>query len=135
MEDATVIQEIATQLGIPVDQAGQFVAEQLPQYAAMRAMQATVDMASSLAICAVVFLIAAIFIAYVVRLNGRKGDDYDGDLAYDNLGRFLIGVSVFAALLALLVVYYTLNANLPAIVGWSQYPEAMVVDMALEAIR
>lgn len=134
MEDATVIQEIATQLGMAADQAGQFVAEQLPQYAAMRVMRATVGMVPILAICAVVFLLAALFIVYVVRLNRRKGDDYDGTFAYDFLGRFAICVSALVMFFAVAGFFYELSADLPAIVGWSQYPEAMLVDMALEAI-
>lgn len=135
MEETTVIQEIATQLGMAADQVGQFVAEQLPQYAAMRVMKATVGMVSTLALCAVVVLLAVLAIVCVVRMNKRGGDDYDGVLAYDFFGPVVIGVSVVAAFIALAGVFCELNADLPLIVGWSQYPEAMLVDMALKAIR
>lgn len=134
MEDATVIQEIATQFGMAADQAGQLVVEQLPQYAAMKVMQATVGLVSALAVGAVVFLLAALIIVYVVRLNRRKGDDYDGALAYDSLGGLAISISAVVAFFAVVGVFLALNDGLPAIIGWSQYPEAMLVDMALEAI-
>lgn len=37
--DDSVIQEIANQLGMAVDQAGQFIQEQLPNFAALQAVK------------------------------------------------------------------------------------------------
>lgn len=36
--DSTVIEEIAEQLGVAADQAGQFIAENLPDFAVLKAI-------------------------------------------------------------------------------------------------
>lgn len=142
--DGTVIQEIANQLGMAVDQAGQFVTTYLPDYAALKCMQCTVP----LAILSVVtlLLIAASLVALVVfiraycqeREKGRSESRVRwtrGKPDVSDFGSFWVffwtGCSAVVLLVALAI---TLGQFVPRIVGWQSYPEAMLIDQAIKAM-
>lgn len=141
----TVIQEIANQLGMAVDQAGQFITEQLPNFAAMKIMQITVG----LTISWVCFLIPAIvsLSALFIALKHKKSDkEHRGEYGYKPYGRYgghdlddyaSFHVFAFAGIVAIFIfaVCVGLTAiNLPNAIGWQNYPEAMLIDMALKAV-
>lgn len=143
--DSTVIQEIANQLGMAADQAGMFITEQLPNYAALKTVQATVG----LTIAWSCFLIPAIvaIVAISITLRHKKSDKEhryeDGYKTYGQYGGHDYSdyasffVFVFAGIAALIVLIFALCATtfiLPEIIGWSNYPEAMLIDMALKAV-
>lgn len=132
--DSTVIEEIAKQLGMAADQAGQFIAENLPAFAGMRAMQATVPMAVSwglVGLCLVVAL-AALAVIAVMRKKGIRGcygtdwSDYSAFCVF--VGALL--AAVFVAMVAILATGFCL----PELIGWQSYPEAMLIDMAIKAV-
>lgn len=115
--DSSVIEEIAKQLGMAVDQAGQFITEHLPEFAALKIVQATAPL-WVLGIIAIISLAGFVVSFAVVR-------DIDNPCAFLFLATFL--ASSFAFVLWLIL-------SLAAIIGWSNYPEAMLIDMALKAV-
>lgn len=151
--DSTVIEEIAKQLGIAVDQAGQFITEQLPAFAAMKAMQAAVP----LVIVGLLLLLSLVIMgvgAYVSFSNARAEKDrfkanreamelgdrsvvYESNYKtsfteYDSCYVFIFGfVAVCFFLILLMILSFIL---VPDLIGWSNYPEAMLIDMALKAV-
>lgn len=143
--DSTVIQEIAYQLGMAVDQAGQFITEQLPAFAGLKVMQITVGLTTAW----VCFLIPAIvsFVALFVAAKHRKSDrEHRGEDGYKPYGIYSgcdysdhepFWVFVIAGIVAVIVFVIAVSltaVNLPNAIGWSDYPQAMLIDMALKAV-
>lgn len=139
--DSTVIQEIADQLGMAVEQAGQCITEHLPEFAAMKAMQAAFPMIliwSLAGILVIVSLVSLAICAYYKREKTNEGRE-DGYKYYradwDDFISFY--VFAFAGIGALLIIFVGLITTLfyaPDLYGWSNYPEAMLIDMALKAV-
>lgn len=136
--DSTVINEIANQLGMAVDQAGEFIAEQLPGYAAMKAMQLAVPLAiawSLVLVCIIVAAVAIVFCA-VVRKRTIEADkesnrhrvrcDFDD---YNSFYVFIVSLCIGAFFL--LIAVFMTGFDAPSIYGWQNCPEAMLIDMAL----
>lgn len=140
----TVIQEIANQLGMAVDQAGKFIQEQLPNFAALKVVQSSVPLYVTIGFFIVVTIACAI--STFIRHKEYKAELEDWKNAEtsvwskrpyfieDYLGiTIIISASVSALLLISVVVELLLF--LPDIIGWSNYPEAMLIDMALNAVK
>lgn len=133
--DSTVIQEIANQLGMAVDQAGQFITEQLPAFAALKVVQCIVP----LVIAWVVFLVLAIVAITAIAMTSKsvKKAEEKHSWRSDYEDYFSFYVFVFAGVLALVALFVATIVSacaIPDIIGWSQYPEAMLIDMALKAV-
>lgn len=145
--DSTVIQEIANQLGMAVDQAGQFIAEQLPAFAALKAIQAVVPLVLVWAlfiVCALVSIIAILICHKQVKAEKKRkeSDRAEGKSTYyssyhdeydDHNSWFVFFVSGVFALVILMFAIIVTGFTAPDIYGWSNYPEAMLIDMALHA--
>lgn len=139
--DSKVIQEIADQLGMAVDQVGQFITEYAPEYAAMKVTQITVGLSIAWIVALILTATALAFIWITVR---RRNSDYE--LAkeatlyprrndYSDYATFFVFVLVgVVAVFAIGVAVYLTAVNLANGIGWSQYPEAMLIDMALKAV-
>lgn len=56
--ESTVIEEIAEQLGMAADQAGRFVTEYLPDFAALKATQCAVPLVAFLSFVVILILVA-----------------------------------------------------------------------------
>lgn len=144
MMDGTVIQEIANQLGMTVDQAGQFVTTYLPDYAALECMQCTVPLAILSAVT--LLLVTASLVALVVFIRAycqerEKGISESrvawmrGKPLVDDFGSFWVFfVTGCVAVVLLLALAITLGNLVPQIIGWQSYPEAMLIDQAVKAI-
>lgn len=147
--DSTVIQEIANQLGMAVDQAGKFVTEQLPAFAAIKVIQNVVPLVIVWALFAVFAVVALIALALCYKSaskemkraatdkendNFRSRYDYDTDL-WDSFMPFCVfsAAGIVALIVALIGIFITACCA-PGIYGWSNYPEAMLIDMALKAV-
>lgn len=126
--DATVIEEIANQLGMAVDQAGAFVTNILPQYAGLQMLQNIIGLS-----VATIVIIACIvvFVAYYKYVNKRAENDtrYEEWERRSDINRCalvcgLIGIFAIAGIFIFL--YHAL--------GWHFFPEAMLLDMALTKI-
>lgn len=141
--DSTIIQEIANQLGIAVDQAGQFIVDYLPQYAAMK----TVKPILFIAITAIILI--ASFIVFAIYNRKAKVDLTERKKAFEECENHIwsrypsfedsfygnVAIVSFCALcVAFLVLIIGLFIAVPSIIGWSNYPEAMLIDMALKAV-
>ena len=141
--DSTIIQEIANQLGIAADQAGQFIVDYLPQYAAMKMVKPILFV--------VVMAISIIVLFASCRFYGKKAqkeleekiEEYKKaehhywemypDFEDSLYGK--IAICAFLALLAEIVIFIVgLFIVSPTIIGWSNYPEAMLIDMAFKAV-
>lgn len=150
--DNSVIEEIAKQLGMAVDQAGQFITEHLPEFAAMKAMYAAVP----LVIAGVMLLIAvgvtSVALRSIVKNVKAEKARYESDKAesqdrgiriyecnykmnvkdYDS-----VYVVMFGGIGILFVLFVSIFASLvlvPELIGWLNYPDAMLINMALEAV-
>lgn len=138
--DSTVIQEIANQLGMAVDQAGQFVAEQLPNYAGLKVVQGVVPLAiigALFLLFAVVSLVALAVCARAIRKDRKEGRTTSWLYcdAYDDYMSFVVfALAGIVALFLLFILVMGICFNLADIIGWSNYPEAMLIDMALKAV-
>lgn len=113
----TVIHEIANQLGMAVDQAGQFIQEQLPNFAALKIIQ----LSTPLWILGILALVGLFF----ALLSFAITKDVDHSV-------FVLSIIVFFG--SLIVFVFWLLFALANIIGWSNYPEAMLIDMALKAV-
>lgn len=127
--DSTVVQEIANQLGMAVDQAGQFITDNLPAFAGMKIVQLEVPLITVWVVF-VIALIAAITGFALAHYLYKKGTTYDSD------GLVLFVGTIFAciAIIALFIALIMTSCNVPQIIGWQEYPQAMLIDMALKAV-
>lgn len=122
-----VIEEIANQLGIAVDQASQFLVQIIPQYAELQMLNYGI-----LAVTALIFVIIAVVVAKIGFKEYREcagSDDIwhcinDTTWFWVTLTSLTIGAVATAAFL-----YFTQQ-----VAGWLLFPDAKVVEMALKAI-
>lgn len=126
--DSTIIQEIANQLGMAVDQAGQFITEQLPSFAAMKAIYPLSWIIGS-AIVAVISTVVFIKCLQAFKSEAKKSifsEDIDVELTS------IVGLVISA--ICMIVAVIVLAINVPNFIAWLAYPEAMLLDMALKAV-
>ena len=131
--DSTVIEEIAKQLGMAVDQAGQFIAENLPAFAGLKVMQATVPLVISWSLVVLCAVVALVSLAVIARLR-KKGVSrrYNNWSDYEVWWVFVC--AMVAGAFALIVAVLMTGFLIPELIGWQQYPEAMLIDMTLKAV-
>lgn len=122
----TVIQEIANQLGIAVDQAGMFIQTYLPQYALLCAAKTFVTLGLML-IC----LIALIIVCKKLYSLLRKDDYCEFNEEIIVLFICLTGLTVLLGLVFILGCFIAL----PEAISWLIFPEGQLIDMALNAIK
>ena len=75
--DSTVIEEIAEQLGMAVNQAGQFIAENLPDFAALKAMQCAGPLAAFLVLIAIPILVAIVSGILLAKAKAKERLKYE----------------------------------------------------------
>lgn len=140
--DSTVIEEIANQLGMAVDQAGQFITEHLPAYAGLKAMHAIVPTVMVWAVFLALAIVCVIAISVCAKAKERDTDawlqsngDYYSKPDWNNyLSMYVFFVVGFFAMLVLVIAIAVTANCLPDIIGWQSYPEAMLIDMAMKAV-
>lgn len=138
--DATVIEEISDQLGMAADQAGQFITEHLPDFAALKAMQATAPLVIVWSLVALCFAVAAVSILLAAHERRKCMDDDDqprwhSTHDWENYhGTWVALVAAIAGASALFAAVFLTGFRVPELIGWQQYPEAMLIDMALKAV-
>lgn len=145
--DSSVIQEIADQLGLAADAAGSFIQEHIPEFAAMKAMQTIIPLIviwALLGIGIIVTLVAAIVFARQRKVDMDRKDQgkhprYSRNCAsmdcedYPSFTVFVFAGIVSAALLVISVIA-TVN-TMGDFIGWLQYPDAMAIQLALDAVH
>ena len=138
--DPTVIEEIAEQLGMAADQAGQFVAENLPDFAALKATQCAVPLVAFLSLVVILILVAIVSGVQLAKARAKKRLKYENgrikDLDdWDSYISFWILVGSLVILgITILFSFLFVPSCITGLIGWQQYPEAMLIDVALKAI-
>lgn len=142
--DGTIIQEIADQLGMAVDQAGQFITTYLPDYAALKCMQCTVPIAILSVVTLLTVIASLISLAVFLKAYGRekgKGAENSrvrwmrGKPLVDDFGSsWVFFVTGCVAVVLLLALAITIGNLVPQVIGWQSYPEAMLIEQAVKAI-
>ncbi|MBQ9041459.1 MAG: hypothetical protein IJ111_01425 [Eggerthellaceae bacterium] len=128
--DESVIKEIGNQLGMGVEQTGEFIQEYLPQYAAM---QVALDI-TYIVMAGIIFAIAlAVYLLLLRHCMKLEKDRYTHWRTFDTWSdrAWVVGIIArfFALVLLVLVVFIV-----PEIIAWSQFPEAKLIDMAIQAV-
>ena len=138
--DPTVIEEIAEQLGRAADQAGQLIAENLPDFAALKATQCAVPLVAFLSLVVILILVARVSGVLLAKARAKKRlkyengrikdlDDWDTYISF----WILVGSLVILGII-ILFSFLFVPSCITGLIGWQQYPEAMLIDMALKAI-
>lgn len=146
--DSTVIQEIANQLGMAVDKTGEFIQGHLPEFAALKTLQSSVPLIIGWSLFAISLSISLIALASVTskvrkevkrKLKDIEEQNYGGRYEYNDSPDDYTGFKVFAifgviAVFAFCTDLLISGICIPDIIGWSNYPEAMLLDMAIKAV-
>lgn len=150
--DSTVIQEIADQLGMAADQAGQFIVEQLPNYAVLKASQLGISLAVmwSLFVVLAAVSLTSIYLCSTWSKKAKADEkEYEKELRESRWSssdkifktdiKDYIAYPVFAITgsIAILVLFVDIFATIimaPDLYGWVMYPESMLIDMAIKAL-
>ena len=142
--DGTIIQEIADQFGMAVDQAGQFITTYLPDYAALKCMQCTVPIAILSVVTLLMVIASLISLAVFLKAYGQeKGKVAEnshvrwmrGKPLVDDFGSFWVfSITGCVAVVLLIALAITIGNLVPHVIGWQSYPEAMLIDQAVKAI-
>lgn len=127
--DDTVISEIGRQLGMATDQAGQFIETYLPQYASMKVVTDTVVLCMLLGLLVVLGMCwGIVFRTYRKKKSAAKWlSEYEG---YETAS---IAIGIVLGVFAFIVIIIT-AILVPHIIGWSQFPEAMLIEKTLDVI-
>lgn len=123
--EETVIKEIANQLGMAVDQTGQFITAYLPQYAALKTWS-DIFVLSMMLLVTVAFGVASakLYKHYLALKEDGKWNDFD---EYAQIAGIASG---FCAVVFVIVSMFLV----PEIIGWACFPEAQLIREAMSAI-
>lgn len=114
--DATVIEEIAEQLGMAVGEASKFIEGILPQYAGLQALESAVALVVSVSLLALVVF----GLVRAIKLEDKYEFEY-----------LIVGVLGLLCFFLLVVV----GIETCEVLGWALFPEAKLLDMAITAIQ
>lgn len=131
--DATVIEEIAKQLGMAVGEAAEFTEEILPQYAGLQVLDNIIPAVA----CLVMFIVSVFSIARSIgamkklekeEAAERKGYWLSRGVFDDHVEKILLwGV-------AMLVFAIFGGICIGDALGWAIFPDAKLLEMAINAI-
>ncbi len=131
--DATVVQEIATQLGMAVDATSEWLTATLPFYAGYRVAVAV----AWIIISAVVIAAASLMAVYLYRrTSGIIEQENQG--CYISLGWYdhLAALAMIIVLAILAALFFVpLLVNIDVLVRWAFFPEGATLDMVLKAVQ
>lgn len=158
--EETVIETIAQQLCLTVEQAKNFIVTNLPAYAEQQVLEATVPLIIGGA-CLLILLATVIpLFVYVCRNRGRYEEaisqynetcekalhrSYTSEERtqmnqlkeitshYDSLVILLIGLTIVLIIVAIFIVFSLIDI-LPNLIGWQERPEAMLLQKIVNKI-
>lgn len=116
-----VIEEIANQLGIAVDQASQVLVQIIPQYAGLQVL--------NYGIWTVATLILVVVAAVVVKIGFKKYEECDCSYE-EEMWLWIIGISLLVGAIATAAFLYFAQQS----AGWLLFPDAKIMEMVLSAI-
>lgn len=116
--DSTVIQEIASQLGIAVSDVNVLIKQYLPQYANLQILYNVIS-----AIMWVTFIVVAVIVARKIFVHQQ----------HDHCGEFCTATIVVSAII---VAFFIINlvCNVGNTIGWAVFPEASLIDMVFDCV-
>ena len=126
----TVIQEIADQLGMAVDQAGVFIQTYLPQYAMIKAINIFIPM--------LIFTIILIIVYVIMYRSYRSYANNQIERGRTTTFKKYLDDNHYQAFLA--VIGYTVLCItcfvlfIPEVIGWVAFPEAQLIKDCMTAI-
>jgi len=136
--DATVIEEIARQLGMAAETAGQFITDILPQYAGLMVLRNGVTAAVFLFLliaCAMTYFCVSKFTKARIEREAKEKEEGRWGRVYAEKDRHftLMMTAATAGVCAVFFFVIGVSEAMDA-VSWALYPEAMLLDMALEKV-
>lgn len=116
--DSTVIQEIASQLGIAVDDVNVLIQQYLPQYADLQILYNVIS-----AIVWAAFIVVAVIVARKIFVHQQ----------HDHCGEFCTATIVVSAII---IAFFIINlvCNVGNTIGWAVFPEASLIDMVFDCV-
>lgn len=133
----SVVEEIAKQLGIAAETTGQFIATYLPDFAHLQALKMAVPLVVVwilFALCMVVALVAFVVCVKVRRVAIAEDSIWHPRNWYNYTSFWVSMTALVVGSFLLFIGVLATAVNVPQIVGWFDFPEAMLVDMALSKI-
>lgn len=132
--DATVIEEIANQLGMAVDTAAQFVADILPKYATLQIIEDLGFVFGSLLLIGIVCAILK-----GVDKWAQKQVEATKDLSYyekfnQETYRFVMIVLMVVAGIATVVLFPLCISYIVDAITWGVCPEAKLLELAISKV-
>lgn len=117
--DSTVIQEIASQLGIAVDDVNVLIQQYLPQYANLQILYNVISVITWAA-----FIIVAVIMARKIFV--RQQHDMGGDFC-----------TVTIVVSAIIIAFFIINlvCNVGNAIGWTVFPEASLIDTVFDCVK
>lgn len=116
--DSSVIQEIANQLGMAVDDAGTFIQQCLPQYASLQIFYNVMWM-----IVFVVLIVITVIVARKIFIHQQH--DMGGEFCTTII---IVGAALVAVFMIMLV------CSIGNAIGWIVFPEASLIDMLFDYV-
>lgn len=117
--DSTVIQEIASQLDMAVDDTSVFIQQCLPQYAGLHILYNVMY-----AIICIALIIITVVVARKIFVHQQH--DMDGD--------FCTTIIVLSTIVVALCAF-CLVCNVGNAVGWAVFPEASLIDTVFDCVK
>ncbi len=133
--DATIVQEIANQLGVAVEATSEWLSVTLPLYAGYRTVVAVTWIAISTIAIAASLLVAALLYRRTNAAIARKNESRVRYGSYDWEDYPLPFTAITALAICAAIFLIPLLINIDTLVRWSFYPEGATLDMVLKAIR
>ena len=124
-----VIEEIAEQLGMAVGEAGKFIESILPQYAGLQVMENGSIAVFALAVFVVCVVVVSKSVAAIAELKNQKLDYYEYS---DKSDPFWTAILV-ACPIGFFALAFAITVGGDAL-GWALFPDAKLLDMAVEAV-
>lgn len=130
--DATVVQEIANQLGMAVDATSEWLSATLPLYAGYRTTVAVAWIVISAVVVVVALLAATMLYHHTKATIACKNENYK---TYDWWDYPVAYISVIVLVILAAIFLIPLLINIDTLVRWSFFPEGATLDMVLKAVR
>lgn len=123
----SIIKEIANQLGIAADKAGELVMMVVPQYAGMQVVKNSVS-----ALMALVIIIIAVF-ALKRFLKWHKEFNFN---KYDKFGEYCsLATALIVAAFVFIYTGYVFATSLTNAIAWGVFPFGELLEIALTNIK
>ncbi len=133
--DATIVQEIANQLGMAVDATSEWLSATLPLYAGYRTAVAVAWTIISAVVVVVSLLAAVVLYRRTNAAIARENEGSNRWKSHDWFDHPVPYVIIIALAICAVIFLIPLFVNIDALVRWSLFPEGATLDMVLKAVQ